>query len=151
MFHDKANVFLLGENVLYDYQSVFRASHSTNFCLSFFTDKVFKGFNKSLLTRIVLIDLQKYFDVIGHEILLRKCFCLKLVKIHYISEEECRLIDCLPTIKTNDQCINTITYDFVKNTCPYYLNEILEFLPHCRKVTGNNFSKLNKDQIMFCN
>ena len=45
-------------------------------------------------------------------------------------------------MKRVDQCINIITYNFVNNTCPYYLNEIFEFSPHCRIGTRNNFSKI---------
>ena len=48
-------------------------------------------------------------------------FCLKLVKTH-ISEEEFRLVNWLPTSKRVDQCISTITYNFVNNTSIYYLN-----------------------------
>ena len=70
------------------------------------------------------------------------CFCLKLDKMHHISEEEFKWIKWLPTSKRVDQCINTITYNFVNNTCPYYLNDIFEFAPHCSIGTRNNFSKL---------
>ena len=78
------------------------------------------------------------------QIMQNKCirFCLKLDKMHHISENEFRLINWLPTSKRVDQCINTITYNFVNNTCPYYLNEIFEFAPYCRIGTRNNFSKL---------
>ena len=78
------------------------------------------------------------------QILQSKCtrFCLKLDKMHHISEEEFRLMNWLPTSKRVNQCINTITYNFVDKTCPYYLNEIFEFTPHCRIGTRNNFSKL---------
>ena len=55
------------------------------------------------------------------------CFYLKLDKIHHMSEEGFTLITWLPTSKRVDQCMNTITYNFVSNTCPYYLNEIFEF------------------------
>ena len=37
-------------------------------CLSFLTDKVLKGFDKDLLTEMILTDLKKTFDTIGHEI-----------------------------------------------------------------------------------
>ena len=47
----------------------------------------------------------------------------------------------LPTSKRVDQCMNTITYNFVNNTCPYDLNEIFEFPLHCRTGTRNNFSR----------
>ena len=54
-------------------------------------------------------------------------FCLKLDKMHVISEEEFKLINWSPTSKRVDQCINAITYNFVNNTCLYYLIEIFEF------------------------
>ena len=78
------------------------------------------------------------------QIMQNKCIrlCLKLDKMHHISEEEFRLINWLPTSKRVDQYMNTITYNFVNNTCPYYLNEIFEFAPLCRIGTRNNFSKL---------
>ena len=41
-------------------------------CLSFFTDKILKGFDDGLLTGMILIDLQKAFDTNNHEILLKK-------------------------------------------------------------------------------
>ena len=40
--------------------------------LSFITDKVLKGLDDGLLTGMILIDLQKAFDTIDHEILLQK-------------------------------------------------------------------------------
>ena len=63
--------------IYYNYQSGFQGNHSRNLCLSFLTDKVLKGFNKGLLTGMILIDLQKANDTIDHEILLQK---LKAVK-----------------------------------------------------------------------
>ena len=78
------------------------------------------------------------------QIMQNKCirFCLKLDKMHHISEEEFKVLNWLPTSKRVDQFINTITYNFASNICPYYLNEIFEFSPHCRIRTRNNFSKL---------
>ena len=73
----------------------------------------------------------------------KKCihFCLKLYKMHGISEEEFKSTNWLPTSKRVDQCINTTTYNIVSNTCTYYLNEIFEFAPHCSIGTRNKFSK----------
>ena len=51
-----------------NYQSGFRGNHSTNRCLFFLTDKILKGFDEGLLTGMILIDLQKAFDTIVHEI-----------------------------------------------------------------------------------
>ena len=77
------------------------------------------------------------------QIMQNKCirFCLRLDKMHHISEDF-RLINWLPTNKRVDQCINTITFKFVNNTCFYYLKEIFEFVPHCRIATRNKFAKL---------
>ena len=47
---------------------------------------------------------------------------LKLEKMYHISEKLFRLITWLTTSKRVDQCINTITYNFVNKTCPRYLN-----------------------------
>ena len=52
------------------------------------------------------------------------------------------MINWLPTYQRVGQCINTVTYNFVNNTCPYYLNEIFESGPHCRIGTRDNISKL---------
>ena len=83
------------------------------------------------------------------QIMQNKCigFCLKLGKMHHISQEEFRLINCLLASKRVYQCINTIIYNFVNNTCLYYLNEIFELPPHCRIDTGKDFSKLKNS---FC-
>ena len=43
-----------------------------NMCLAHLTDKILKGFDESLLTGMILIDLQKAFDTINHEVLLQK-------------------------------------------------------------------------------
>ena len=45
----------------------------------------------------------------------------------------------MPTSKRVDQCINTITFKFGNDNCPYYLKEIVEFAPDCRR---NKFAKL---------
>ena len=49
----------------------------TNLCSSFLTDKVLKGSNEGLLTGMILIDLQKAFCTIDHEILLHKLNAIK--------------------------------------------------------------------------
>ena len=59
-------------HILYKFHSAFRKNHSTDFCLSYLTDKISKGFESGLLTEIILIELQKGFDTIDHNILLLK-------------------------------------------------------------------------------
>ena len=60
--------------------------------MSFLTDKILKGFDEGLLTGMILIDLQKAFDTIDHEILLQRLKASKFCEIavkwfkSYISE-----------------------------------------------------------------
>ena len=72
VIHDQTQKYLDKNDILYKYQSGFRANHSTNSCLSFLTNKVQNGFEKGNLTGMILIDLQKAFDTIDHKILLNK-------------------------------------------------------------------------------
>ena len=70
VIHDQACTFLNSKSLLHTYQSGFRKTHSTDFCLSYLTDKILKGFDKGLMTGMIRIDLQKAFDTIDHEVLL---------------------------------------------------------------------------------
>ena len=70
--HEQTMEFLDKHNNLYKFQSGYRRNHSTDFCLSYFADKISKCFDSGLLTGVILIDLQKAFDTIDHNILLLK-------------------------------------------------------------------------------
>ena len=72
LIHEQISSFLSNNEILYNYQSGFRENHSTDSCLAFLHDKILKGFNKGLMTGMILIDLQKAFDTIDHDILLAK-------------------------------------------------------------------------------
>ena len=50
----------------------FQKNYSTNTGLGHLTDKINTRFEKGLFTGMVLIDLQKAFDTIDHQILLKK-------------------------------------------------------------------------------
>ena len=80
VIHDQTNAFLSDEDILYNYQSGFRGNHSTNLCLAFLTDKILIRFDEGLLTGMILIDLQKAFDTIDHEVLLQKLKAIKFFK-----------------------------------------------------------------------
>ena len=70
--------FLDKHNILYKFQSGFRKNHSTDFCLCYLADKISKGLDTGLLTGVILIDLQKAFDTIDHNILLQKMSSLEI-------------------------------------------------------------------------
>ena len=70
--HNQTQTFLDENNILYNSQSGFRKKYSTDSCLALLTDKVAKGFDSGVYTGMILIDLQKVFDTIDHEILLEK-------------------------------------------------------------------------------
>ena len=54
---DQTEEFLSLNKILYDYQSCFRKNYSTDTFLSFLNDKILKGFDDSLVTGLILIDL----------------------------------------------------------------------------------------------
>ena len=70
--HDQIEEFLSKNKLLYRFQSGFRKKYSTSTCLGHLTDKITTGFEKGLFTGMILIDLQKAFDTIDHQILLKK-------------------------------------------------------------------------------
>ena len=76
VIHDQTQSYLSENDILYKYQSGFRSNHSTNSCLVYLTDLISKGFDSGLYTGMILIDLQKAFDTIDHEILLEKMIYL---------------------------------------------------------------------------
>ena len=70
--HDQMIDYLARYNILYKYQSGFRTKDSTGWRLSYFNDKILKGFDNVLFTGMTLTDLQKAFDTTDHNILLEK-------------------------------------------------------------------------------
>ena len=82
--HDQMIDYLAQYNILYKYQSGFRTKHSTDLCLSYLNDKILKGFDNGLFTGMILIDLQKAFDTINRNILLKKLKAILLIGFIHI-------------------------------------------------------------------
>ena len=78
--HNQTSTFLNSKSLQYTYQSGFRKKHSTDFCLSCLKDNIFKGFDKGMMTGMILIDLQKAFDTIDHDVLLQKLYAISFSK-----------------------------------------------------------------------
>ena len=90
--------------------------------MSFLTDKVSKGFDKCLLIGIILIDLQKAFDTIDHEILLQK---LKAIKF---SESTIKLFKSYPSERIFLVNTENKLSDFGKISCGVPQGSILGLL-----------------------
>ena len=58
------------QNILYEFQSGFRRSHSTDTCLLFLTDFIKKEVDNGKFCGMVMLDLQKAFDTVDHGVLL---------------------------------------------------------------------------------
>ena len=80
VIHNQIGTFPNSKNLLCTYQSGFRKQNSTDFCLSYLNGKILKGFDKGLMTGMILIDLQKAFDTIYHDVLLQKLYAIGFSK-----------------------------------------------------------------------
>ena len=72
VIHDQTQDFLNNNQIFFKFQSGFRKNYSTDSCLSYLNNKIATGFESGLHTGMILIDLQKAFDTINHEILINK-------------------------------------------------------------------------------
>ena len=69
--HDQTMEHLTDNKILYRCQSRFGRNHSADTCLSNLTNKILTGFDSGLLIGMILTNLQKAFDTIDHDILLK--------------------------------------------------------------------------------
>ena len=76
--HESLLSFLEQYKLLYSTQSGFRPSHSCETALLYMTDKWLKALDRGELVGVVLVDFRKAFDLVDHEILLRKLKYYKL-------------------------------------------------------------------------
>ena len=72
VIHDQVFSYLKSNGLMYEFQSGFRQSFSTNTCLIHLTDYIKFQSDKGNYTGMVLLDLQKAFDTVDHCILINK-------------------------------------------------------------------------------
>ena len=73
-----------------------------------------------------------------------KCihFCLKLDKMHHISEEDFKTINWLPVDQRVQQSLNVTVFKYVNKACPYYMKEVFEYALQGTISSRNNYTKL---------
>ena len=74
ILHERLFNFLEKYNCIYNLQFGFRKGHSTNHCLFDLTENIRKAIDENKYAVGVFVDLQKAFDTVDHEILLKKLF-----------------------------------------------------------------------------
>ncbi|CAL4126382.1 unnamed protein product, partial [Meganyctiphanes norvegica] len=70
--HVQLEKHLKDQNLLYEFQSGFRKSYSTDTCLINLMDHIKMLNSQDLFAGMVLMDLQKAFDTVDHDILCKK-------------------------------------------------------------------------------
>ena len=73
-----------------------------------------------------------------------KCirFCLKLDKMHHISEEDFKTINWLPVDQRVQESLNITVFNYVNKACSYYMKEVFESnyiklkVPFCKTTMG---------------
>ena len=80
--YNQLEEYLSEKNLIYSLQSGFRGSYSTDTCLIYLTDYIRSQMAAGKYTGMVLLDLQKAFDTVDHEIL---CSKLQAMGIHFDS------------------------------------------------------------------
>ena len=66
------NLYQFDNNLIYTFQSLFRASFSTQTVLTYLYDNIKFNNDDGLYTELALFDLQKAFDNVDHSIRLKK-------------------------------------------------------------------------------
>ena len=107
--NDQLCSFLSKKKLLYDFQSGFRKGFSTDTCLLNLTDYIKSQSSKGNFTGMVLIDLQKAFDCVDHNLLLSKLKAMGIGSVDWFRSY----------LNDRSQCtqVRGIDSDFLNITC----------------------------------
>ena len=72
VFKHQTQSFLDKYDIIYKFHSGFRKCFSTYSCLFYLNNKIAADFESGFYTGMILIDLQKAFNTVNHDILLKK-------------------------------------------------------------------------------
>ena len=72
VIHKQIYSYLDKHKLLFEFQSGFRTSHSTDTCLLYLNDYIKREVDTGKYCGMVMLDLQKAFDTVNHFILLGK-------------------------------------------------------------------------------
>jgi exonuclease III len=73
--HQHLTSYLENKNLLHPFQSGFRCKHSCQTALTRLCDTWLDAINSRLMIGTVFLDLRKAFDMVNHDILIKKLYC----------------------------------------------------------------------------
>ena len=81
--HSQLVKYLDHNNILYEFQSGFRSRYSTDTCLIHLFDYLKGNTSRGLFTGMLLLDLQKAFDTVDHDILFKKLESIGVLSVDW--------------------------------------------------------------------